>query len=290
MSQSQIGTFSKMNKKITFNLLTNSLNFQVCLSVLFPLNNIMKKALISTFLLTSLVSQINAALIFGGDFQMYKPGSGNTVTADFATPTSYGSGVGSNLQVSGGSVNYSDSSAPGVFGDNIPDIDLPGWTTLQGSVDLQANGMGGSTGMNLFALWGGDGRLVTAGSVGTIIAGQDYTITTMVAGPGDGTPIAGPLAFHLRANGVQLTPTSLVNPTGPYALTTFQQISRTYDAASLAAYAGQSLTIVIGVEDANDFGNRVIFDDVSLVSVPEPTSALLGSLSVLVLLRRRRKA
>jgi hypothetical protein len=284
-----------MNKKITFNLLTNSLNFQVCLRVLFPLNNIMKKALISTFLLTSLVSQMNAALIFGGDFQAYKPGSGNSVTATFATTNSYAQGLGPNLQLLQGggvdiaSVTYSDLSTPGAVG-GAPDVDMPGWKKIHGSFgDIQANGVGGSTGMGLYAAWGGQGRIETENSVGTIIAGQDYKITAMLNGDA-GSPITGSIAFHLLANGVQLIPSafSIVDPMAPY--TTFQQISRSYNASDLAGLVGQSLTIVVGVEDDNNIGGRLVFDDISLETVPEPTSVLLGSLSLLALLRRRRKA
>jgi hypothetical protein len=36
------------------------------------------------------------------------------------------------------------------------------------------------------------------------------------------------------------------------------------------------------------FGNRVIFDNVALDSIPEPSVALLGGLGLLGLLRRRR--
>lgn len=249
----------------------------------------MKTLLTTTAILASAIAQMNAALILGGDFQMYKPESSNTVTATFGSATSYAAGIGAGLQVAaGGTVTYSDLSAPGAPGGD-PDIDMPGWTVVQGNLDLGANGMGGSTGLNVYAAWGGDGRIVTAGSVGTIIAGQDYTITSMVNGTA-GTPIEGPIAFHLLANGVQLTPSSLVNPVGPFG--TFQQMSRTYDAATLASVVGQSMTIVIGVENANDLPNRIIFDDVSLntLAVPEPSVALLGGLGVLALLRRRRNA
>jgi len=58
---------------------------------------------------------------------------------------------------------------------------------------------------------------------------------------GDATPIV----LHLLADGVPLRPTSSVDP----ALTgDWQEVSRTYDAASLEGYVGASLTIVLGVE------------------------------------------
>jgi hypothetical protein len=109
----------------------------------------------------------------------------------------------------------------------------------------------------------------------------------MIDGP-TGGPIEGPLAFYLLANGTPLTPSSEVTPdTGGLG---FQTISRTYDAASLAGLDGQSLTIVVGVEDTNTRGNRMIWDDVSLDVVPEPSSALLLGVSgaALILVRRRR--
>ena len=83
----------------------------------------------------------------------------------------------------------------------------------------------------------------------------------MVDGPSGG-PIEGDLAFHLLADGVVLTATA------PLALLTgsvgFQEISRTYDATSLAGHVGESLTVIIGVEDSNNFGNRMIWDNISL--------------------------
>jgi hypothetical protein len=90
----------------------------------------------------------------------------------------------------------------------------------------------------------------------------------MVGGPDDG-PISGPLAFHLVANGVQLVPTSFVDPTLPNG-GAFQMISRTYSAAVLAPHVGASTTIVLGVEDANNAGDRVIFDDVKLETTIVP--------------------
>ncbi len=202
-----------------------------------------------------------AELVPNGDFQMYKPGTNYTVTATFAAGNSFARGVGDGIELAGGTVTYSDGTPDGVSGDGIPDIDLPGWAPLQSGNDLFGNGVDGSNGMNLFAAWGGDGRIQSAASLGTIQAGNVYTISAMVNGPDSG-PIQGPLAFHLAADGVQLTPSEIVDPTLPG--NGFQEISRTYDAASIAGHIGAEMTIVLGVEDANDFGNRVIFDNVSL--------------------------
>jgi hypothetical protein len=149
--------------------------------------------------------------------------------------------------------------------DEIPDVDLPGWVPLQSGNDLVGNGVDGTTGMNLFAAWGGDGRIQSANSLGTVQAGGVYTISVMVGGPDDG-PIQGPLAFHLFADDVQLTPTSSVEPTLPNG-GAFQEISRTYEGAAIAGHIGKSLTVVLGVEDANEAGNRVIFDNVSIEGI-----------------------
>ena len=219
----------------------------------------------------------HSAVILGGDFQLYQPGS-TTVTAALvggyvpwnppAAPT--------NLTVIGGSAAYSDSTTGTT-------VDLLGWAKIQGNVDIANNGTGGSTGLGAYASWGGDTRVETTGSLHTITTGEIITISVDVSGGPDG-PMAGPLAFHLYANGSLVTPSSSVNVSGEASKT----ISRTYNPADLLAYVGQSTKIVLGVEDANNAGGRVIFDNVSLSAVPEPSSGLLGGLVGLALLRRRR--
>lgn len=247
----------------------------------------MKKTLFTLAILSAITAQSQAALIFGGDFQMYKTGTGYTVTAEFSGTNPFARGVGNAIDIAGGIVTYSDLSPDGVANDAIADIDLPGWMPLQSGNDLANNGVGGSTGMNIFAAWGGDGRIQTAGSLGVIGAGQTITISVMAGGPSGG-PIGGPLAFHLMAGATQLVPTSFVDPV--LLNGSFEMMSRTYDAAALAGSIGQNMSIVLGVEDANNFGNRVIFDNVDLTVVPEPSSALLLSLGGMALaLRRTRK-
>lgn len=242
----------------------------------------MKHSLATFVALLPFAVTSQAAVIFGGDFQMYKPGTGYTVTAVFADDSSFARGVGDGIVLAGGSVNYSDGSSGTT-------IDLPGWAPLQSGNDLSANGVGGSTGMNIFAAWGGDGRIQTTGSLFTVASNQTVTITAMVGGPESG-PVQGPLAFHLFAGGVQLTPISFVDPTLPTG-GAFQMISRTYDASVLNGHIGAPTRIVLGVEDANNFGNRVIFDDVNLVVIPEPTTSILLGLGgfALAFSRSRRK-
>jgi hypothetical protein len=214
------------------------------------------------------VVSTDGGFVANGNFQMYKPGTAYTVTAAFADGGAYAKGVGNGIVISGGTVNYSDGSTGTT-------VDLPGWTPLQSGNDLVANGVAGSTGMNFFAAWGGDGRIQSASALGTVQDRGVYTISAMVGGPDDG-PIQGPLAFHLLANGVQLTPTSSVNPTLPNG-GGFQQISRTYQGAALAGHIGASLTIVLGVEDANDAEKWVVFDNVAIkgLGVPQASFALV---------------
>jgi hypothetical protein len=207
-----------------------------------------------------IILSAGAELVPNGEFQMYKPGTDQTVTATF-TPDSFARGVGEDIELAAGTVEYSD-------GTTGTTVDLPGWAPLQSGNDLVPNGVDGSTGMNLFAAWGGDGRIQSAEPLGTVQAGDVYTISVMVGGPDNG-PIQGPLAFHLVADDVQLTPTSSVDPTLPNN-GEFQEISRTYDAAAIADHIGASLTIILGVEDANDAGNRVIFDNVSIEGLSAP--------------------
>ena len=87
----------------------------------------------------------------GGDFQMYKPGTGYTVTAEFpGVPfENYASGIGDNLPVNGaGIADYSDGTTGGF-------IDMPGWAVVQGTNYLFSNGVGGSTGFNASGFSGG---------------------------------------------------------------------------------------------------------------------------------------
>lgn len=210
---------------------------------------------------------------------MYKPGTNYTVTATFGGGNSFARGVGDDLFLAGGTVTYSDGSPDGVEGDDVADIDMPGWAPLQSGNDLFGNGVDGSNGMNLFAAWGDDGRIQSAEPLGNLQSGSVYTITTMVGGP-PGGPIGGPLAFHLvvddeaEEGGIRLEPTEIVDPVAPDG--TFQMISRTYDATSTADHLGKPFRIVLGVEDENDFTNRVIFDNVSLIVEGGPSDIPLS--------------
>lgn len=208
---------------------------------------------------------VEAEVIFGGDFQLYKPGTNYTVTGELSGPgnfDTYTKGVGDGVEVVGstGLVNFSDGTDSSSTGNTA---DLPGWTIINGgNPDLGLNGVDGSSGLNIFAAWGGTQRIETDAPVGIVEAGAVYTITAMVDGPSGG-PIEGTLAFHLVANGTILTPSSKVDVALPGG-SGFQVISRTYDSTSYAGHLGEELTIILGVEDDNTNGNRMIWDDVSL--------------------------
>ena len=217
------------------------------------------------------ITPAHSQVIPGGGFQLYQPGS-TTVTAELTGgyvpwPTSIPNPTDpTSLTINGGSANYSDSTTG-------TKVDLLGWSKIQGSADILNNGPGGSVALNCFAAWGGDTRVETTGSLHTITTGEIITISVDVSG-GPGGPMAGPLAFHLYANGSLVTPSSSVNVSGEASKT----ISRTYGPAALAGHIGATTKIVLGVEDANNEGNRVIFDNVSLVSaVPDTTLPTLTS-------------
>jgi len=227
----------------------------------------MKRTLATLVVSALLVGQAQADLIFGGDFGLYVTGTAYTVTAELSHPgglNSYAKGVGDGTRVLG-----TPGEAYGADGSTNKFVDLPGWTIIHGGEpDTGRNGVGDSSGMNIFAAWGGKQRVETSAAVGTVAAGSIYTITAQIDGVSGG-PMDGPLAFHLMANGVELTATAPI-PSFTATPGTFQTFSRTYDLSTLpdGVSAGDDLTIILGVEDTNLLGNRMIWDDVSLTVVP----------------------
>ena len=186
-----------------------------------------------------------------GDFQLYKPGTDYTVTADLNG--NYAQGVGDNLTVKGGGeAVYSD-------GTTGASVDCPGWMSTIGPADLVGDGIDGSTTLHAFGTWsGGSGTtVVSAASLGEIASGT-YTLSAMVNGSG------GPLMLELLVDGVALTPSSSVTPSLP--TDGWQEISRTYDAGVVGDYVGQAMTIALGTVAEDLEGTWVAFDDISLDS------------------------
>ncbi len=247
----------------------------------------MKKTLFTIAILSSTIAASQAVLINGG-FQLTK--GGLDVITDSAGGTdpfaSYSKGVGSGISVLGtDSVIYDDLTT------TTGPVDMLGWSLVPGkdNPDAGTNGVGGSQGLNIFASWGGQQRVVGE-TTDTILAGATYTITAQIDGVAGG-PMNGPLAFDLMANGIALTADAAI-PSFTATPGTFQTITRTYSNVVLPGGVsdGDALTVLVGVDDSNGLDNRMIWDDVGLtVSViPEPSSALLLSLGGLVLMRRRR--
>ena len=246
---------------------------------------LLTSSLLAAFVAGSLSHQAQAtiSLPLNGGFDISKPGTSGAVGGVLVDGFLKGVGEAGVTIQNSSSVDWDDGtgSASGEI------IDMLGWNVANGAGgDTLNNGPGGSLAWNTFAGWGDNSRAVT-GSLGALLGGQEYTISVTLGGPATGPRSQG-IAFDLLADGVPLTPTSLVDPTP--GLGDFETISRTYDAASLAAFVGQDLTIMVGVTDDNTAGNRIIFDDVAMTPapIPEPSSLVLLGLGGLLAGRRRR--
>ncbi len=218
--------------------------------------------------LTASAASAQPALLLNGEFQLYKPGE-PTVTAELTGGYVPWNGVipPTNLSIINGSANYSDGTSGST-------VDLPGWTKIQGNTDILHNGPEGSLALNTFAAWGGRSRVQSTPATVGVGANTTYTITAQIDGP-DGGPIEGELAFHLMAGSVQLTADeALPSFTGGLG---FQTITRTYTIVSLpvGVSAGAPLTVVLGVGDNNNFGNRMIWDNVKLIADPPDPGTLI---------------
>jgi len=197
-----------------------------------------------------------------GDFEsIFKPGS-YSITADLNE--GWTQGVGADAIMDSGTALYSDGTSGNI-------VDIPGWIGAEGwegSYDrdtafpnrqgsVQASGVDGSYAfLANGGAWGNanGGLIVSADSLGDVEQGT-YTLT-MVANGG-----ATPVVLELLAGGVVVTPSSLVDPT---LTADYQEFSRTYDAASLAGFLGEPLTIRLGV-GRNAEGDQTRFDNVDLL-------------------------
>jgi hypothetical protein len=229
-----------------------------------------KHPILTLAALTAFAASAPAALLSNGGFDIYKPGTGYTVAGTLTGTLfqSYVQGVGDARNVVGaiGTVTWDDATTGST-------ADLPGWVSIHGgNPDTGTNGVGGSEGLNIFAAWGGQQRVQSTVTTAVIAANTTYTITAQIDGPAGG-PIEGGLAFHLVAGNVQLTAdAALPSFTGGVG---FQTITRTYTIAALpdGVSAGDPLTVVLGVEDTNTLGNRMIWDDVVLEVVSSPLAS-----------------
>jgi hypothetical protein len=206
-----------------------------------------------------------------GDFEtIYKPGSA-TVSADLGD--GWTQGLGPDTPMDNGTATYSDGTTGAA-------VDIPGWI----GADVQAWIDGGGTydrdtttgnrqgsvagqGPTLDGLyyylsngggWGNaaGGLIVSEAPLATIEAGLNYTLSMLAEGG------ATPVVLELLADGVALTPSASV---GPALTDSWQEVSRTYDAASLADHVDASLTIRLGVGRGAS-GGQSHFDAVSLAS------------------------
>lgn len=217
-------------------------------------------SLLTIFACASLGTQAYAQipLPLNGGFDVSKPGTGGAVGGVVVGNFLRGIGEAGVTIQNGTSVNWDDatSSAAGET------IDILGWNLANGAGgDTLNNGPGGSLAWNSFAGWGDNSR-IQSNVLGQISPGESYTISVVVGGPAGGPRSQG-IAFNLLANGVALTPDAQTDVTAGSG--DFETISRTFEAASLTGVLGQDMTIIVGVTDENTAGNRIIFDDVSLV-------------------------
>jgi hypothetical protein len=214
--------------------------------------------------------------VINGDFEtLYKPG---TTLLGVMPEGSWTTGVGPDCPIGGTKVyTFSDGSTD-------PNADVPGWIgydiehslfpddgNRQGFVtNEEPNSIEGSLlayGSN-GAFWGGNTNgalIVSDASVGNVVLDAGYELSAQILPVA--LPCATPIVFRLLANGVEITPSSSVEP----ALTVakeWEEISRTYDAATMASLTGKELTIVLGVDRGADYGGKqTLFDNVSLVQV-----------------------
>jgi hypothetical protein len=230
-----------------------------------------KHTILTLAALTAFAASAQAASLLNGGFDIYKPGTGYTVAGTLdggGAFDSYVQGVGDGRTVTGsvGTVTWADATTGST-------ADLPGWVSINGgNPDTGKNGVGGSTGLNIFAAWGGQQRVQSSVTTAVIAANTTYTITAQIDG-GAGSPIEGDLAFHLMAGAVQLTAdAALPLFTGGLG---FQTITRTYTIGALpgGVSAGDPLTVVLGVENTNTNGDRMIWDNVVLEVESSPLAS-----------------
>ncbi len=217
---------------------------------------------------TAFAGSITVTVPNSGFETIYKPGQ----TVITATLSGWSQGVGPDCPIDVGQYNFSDATSgtladiPGWLG-----YDMDGWVAfgctydrdrtnvnLQGSVSTGNNTTPG--GANCYLVNGADwgnpagGLITSAASLGNIQGNATYILSMYANGS------ATPIVLKLLANGVEVMPTSSVDPVlgGGH-----QEFSRRYDVADLTSYVGHAITIVCGIgRDAEGVQSHI--DDVSL--------------------------
>ncbi len=212
----------------------------------------------SMVILALAVVQVQAGTVTGlnGKFQLYKPGTGYTVSAMFGEGNNYAKGVGDNLTVLGeGVAEYGDGTTGGV-------VDCPGWVgPVEGTNtnDLWSAGYedDGTTCLNVFGTWsGGNGNMIESVPLGNSVPSAIYTLSAMINGSG------GPVVFDLLVDDEPVTPTTSVDPIGPGDPTDgWEEITRTYEGVP----SGE-LKIRVGIPALGGdlYGTRTRIDNVTL--------------------------
>ncbi len=200
-------------------------------------------------------------LVVNGGFQMYKPETSLSVTAEFAAGNSFTGGFEGTVTLGGGSVNYSDATTGTT-------IVMPGWVNVLPGAGLFNLGVNGSTTVETFGSWGGsNGDIIGSAAPLGAITTNGYTLSAQVKGGGaTPSPVTGGLTLALMANGVEIPPTTSVTP-GTDNNNTFQVISRTYNAATLTPFVGQAITVRFGTNVGNPNGGRASWDNISLIEL-----------------------
>ena len=261
----------------------------------------MKKLMLVLLSITVVFSASALAVdVPNGDFEtLYKPG---TMIPGVLNPDAWTYGCGLGVGIESGDATFADTSVGTV-------IDMPGWVgydvqgwldnggtygrqdmdplpgelgNLQGSLGRQGSYEGMMSYLSNGGGWGNPaGGLITSEASLGAADGSPLILEMMATEPG-----AAPIVLDLLANGVVLTPTgSVVNASD---VATWNLHAKWYDDATMAAVAGQDLTIVIGI-DRGSTGGQTKFDNVTLVDgiVPEPATMALLALGGLLIRRRR---
>lgn len=179
-----------------------------------------------------------------------------------------------------------------------------GWTTNepapQTSVYVWAANGGIPAGTNVLAMWGNGGQYAEQSFLTSEVTAEDYNSFTVGFDAGWRGRIANqPFSYTISLVNVTdnlvlgsatynfTTPT--VTTANTYAVAaTGLSVNITYD-NTLGSLVGDTIALrITGAGTVNDFNNTAWLDNISVNAIPEPGAALLGSIGMFALLRRRR--